>query len=120
MSLGQRIRECRGARGLTLQQVADVFGINRASVSDWEHNKTRPDLDRIVDLARLLGSSTDYLLTGRQGNSSDPGWPFPDIDPARWAILPERIKGRIEGRLLAQLEEWEENNLKSTASTKAA
>ncbi|PJM67680.1 helix-turn-helix domain-containing protein [Achromobacter ruhlandii] len=114
MSLGERIRERRTSKRLTLQQVGEAFGINRASVSDWERDKTRPDLDRLVELARLLGTTTDFLLTGRPQNQAvDAGWPFQDIEPARWAQLPERVKGRIEGRALAQIEEWEESSTKS-------
>lgn len=120
MSLGERIRDCRTAKNLTLQQVGDAFGINRASVSDWERNKTRPDLDRVVELARLLGSTTDFLLTGRRTAAIDAAWPFQDVDPARWAVLPDRVKGKIEGRVLAQIEEWEEQNIKSPVSPKAA
>lgn len=119
MSLGERIRERRATKRLTLQQVGDTFGINRASVSDWENNKTRPDLDRLVELARVLGTTTDYLLTGRAAAAAVPEWPFIDIEPSRWAVLPERVKGKIEGRVLAQIEEWEEASLKSSP-TKAA
>ena len=119
MTLGERIRERRTAKRLTLQQVGDTFGINRASVSDWENNKTRPDLDRLVELARVLGTSTDFLLTGRQSEAATPDWPFPDIEPSRWAQLPERVKGKIEGRVLAQIEEWEETSVKSSPSKAA-
>ncbi|MBZ0073646.1 helix-turn-helix domain-containing protein [Bordetella hinzii] len=108
MSLGERIRERRKLKHLTLQQVAEAFGINRASVSDWEHNNTRPDVERLVKLARILGTSTDFLLTGRDATGDAPEWPFHDIDPSRWALLPDRVKGKIEGRVLAQIEEWEE------------
>lgn len=114
MSLGERIRERRTAKRLTLQQVGDTFGINRASVSDWENNKTRPDLDRLVELARVLGTSTDFLLTGRQTTTTVPEWPFQDIEPSRWAALPDRVKGKIEGRVLAQVEEWEDGSNKSS------
>ena len=62
MTLGKFIRAKRAERGLTLQQIADVFGIGRASVSDWESGKTRPDATRIVKLAEVLGVSTDTLL----------------------------------------------------------
>jgi len=119
MSLGERIRARRTAKRLTLQQVGDTFGINRASVSDWENNKTRPDLDRLVELARTLGTTTDFLLTGRQNDTAAPDWPFTDIDPSRWALLPERVKGKIEGRVLAQIEEWEETSIKSSPSKAA-
>mgnify|MGYP001113103084 FL=1 len=96
MDIGQRIRECRSAKKLTLQQIGDHFGINRASVSDWENDKTRPDLDRIVSLARLLGTSVDYLLAGR----STPGsWPFQSIPYENYASLTTEQKRRLEEKV---------------------
>lgn len=71
MSLGQRIRELRKARGLTLQQVADVFGITRASVSGWESDDTRPDQDKLPALARKLGTTVEHLLTGKRPDAAD-------------------------------------------------
>jgi SOS-response transcriptional repressor LexA len=62
MTLGKFIRQKRTERGLTLQQVGDVFGIGRASVSDWESDKTRPDATRLSKLAEVLGTTTDTLL----------------------------------------------------------
>lgn len=68
MSLGKFIRERRKARGLTLQQVGDAFGIGRASVSDWESGKTRPDPSKISQLANVLGTTTDTLLSYLTGS----------------------------------------------------
>lgn len=62
MSLGARIREKRKAKGLTLQQLGDVFGITRSSVSEWENGKTRPDQAKLVRLAEALGTTMEYLL----------------------------------------------------------
>lgn len=64
MSLGERIRALRLERKLTLQQVADVFGITRASVAGWERGDSRPDQDKLSRLARSLGTTVEYLLTG--------------------------------------------------------
>lgn len=64
MSLGERIRALRLERKLTLQQVADVFGITRASVAGWERGDSRPDQDKLSRLARTLGTTVEYLLTG--------------------------------------------------------
>jgi transcriptional regulator with XRE-family HTH domain len=52
--IGTRIRELRKAKGLTLQQLADVFGISRASVSEWESGRSKPDGGRLLKLADVL------------------------------------------------------------------
>lgn len=72
MTLGQRIRSLRQARKLTLQQVADVFGITRASVAGWERGSSRPDQDKLVRLAKLLGTNVEWLLNGSSAAARRP------------------------------------------------
>ena len=64
MSISQRIRRLRQARKLTQQQVSDAFGINKASVAEWESGRTAPANERVAQLADLLGTTADYLLRG--------------------------------------------------------
>lgn len=67
MALGDRIREKRKAKGWSGQQLGDVFGISRSSVSDWERGATRPDPDKLVRLAQALDTSVEYLLENNAG-----------------------------------------------------
>ncbi|WP_186057563.1 LexA family protein [Burkholderia gladioli] len=62
--IGTRIRQLREARGLTLQDVANVFGITRASVSEWEHGRSKPDTAKLTKLADMFGTTVPYLLDG--------------------------------------------------------
>lgn len=64
--LNERIRALRLAKGLTLQQVGDVFGISRASVSAWESGVAKPDAAKLVRLAELLETSLSNLLEDSQ------------------------------------------------------
>ena len=64
MSLGIRIRRLRQERKLTQQQLAAAFGINKASVAEWESGRTAPANDRMGQLAEILGTTVDYLLRG--------------------------------------------------------
>jgi len=61
-TLGERIRYAREAARLTQAAVAKHFGIARVSVTQWESNTTKPDIDRIGDLADLLNTSAEWLL----------------------------------------------------------
>lgn len=61
-TLGERIRYARDAAKLTQMDVAKHFGISRVSVTQWESNTTKPDLDRIGELAALLNTSVEWLL----------------------------------------------------------
>jgi transcriptional regulator with XRE-family HTH domain len=62
--LNERIRTLRLAKGLTLQAVADVFGISRASVSSWESGTNQPDPRKLEKLAELFNATVEYLITG--------------------------------------------------------
>src|SRR3712207_203651 len=58
----QRLRELRGERGLTLQQVAQRANIDVSTLSRLEAGKRRLALDHLPGLARALGVSADDLL----------------------------------------------------------
>ena len=61
----RRLRELRGERGLTLQQVAEDANIDVSTLSRLESGKRRLALDHIPALASALGVSTDELLGTR-------------------------------------------------------
>ena len=62
--IGTRIRELRLKHGLTLQEVADEFGISRASVSEWESGRSKPDAAKLAKLSFILQVPVLYLLEG--------------------------------------------------------
>lgn len=57
-----RLVQLRKIRGLTQQQIADKIGINRGSYSNWEKGKREPNLENIIKIAKILNTTTDYLL----------------------------------------------------------
>jgi SOS-response transcriptional repressor LexA len=63
-SLGRRIAMARRARGMTQRRLADHFNIRPAAVSQWENDQTRPDSARLAELAKILGSTVEFLETG--------------------------------------------------------
>ncbi len=66
MSLGQRVRELRQARGLTQSQLGGPE-ISKSLVSLIERDRTRPSIETLLLIARRLGTSVDELL-GRSGH----------------------------------------------------
>lgn len=74
--LNERIRALRLAKGLTLQQVGDVFGISRASVSNWEAGHAQPDPRKIERLAELFNTSVQYLIAGHEVQTDTPSNTF--------------------------------------------
>jgi transcriptional regulator with XRE-family HTH domain len=59
-----RLKNLRLAKGLTLQQVGDAFGISAASVASWEKGKNQPDSRKLSKIAEVLGTSVEFLLNG--------------------------------------------------------
>ncbi len=67
-AFANRLRDARlaarGGLGLGPQEIADAIGLSQATVSDYERGRRRPNLTTLLALARLLGVSADWLLTG--------------------------------------------------------
>ena len=61
--LGEKLRTLRKRRGLTRQQLAEVFGYRSGTyVTLLENNKRKPSPQLIVEIAQYFGVSTDALL----------------------------------------------------------
>lgn len=58
----KRFKEMRNRRVLTLEEIADMLGISRQSVVYYAMGDRLPSYPILIRLAKLLGSSTDYLL----------------------------------------------------------
>lgn len=64
LAIGQRLREARSAKGYTLQQLADAAGYGRAAISGAEHGRSVLRPQAMIAIAKLLGISIDWLMTG--------------------------------------------------------
>ena len=70
MTIGERIQKLRNSKGFTQEYVANVMGISRQAVHKWEKNETRPDTDNLILLARILGTTVEYIAVGNTGSES--------------------------------------------------
>jgi len=62
--LGARIAALRRERGLSQGELARRIKISPSAMGMYEQGRREPSAQTLVDLARELGVSTDYLLTG--------------------------------------------------------
>lgn len=62
MTLGQKIRQAREAKGLSQSQVGQLFGISRSAVSQWESDAVVPETQKLKALAAALGKDVGWLL----------------------------------------------------------
>ena len=86
--IGQRIRELRLGRGLTLQEVATVLGVTRASVSKWEQGHSHPEYSRLEELARLFGVPAAHLLSEGKG---EPVKGYPIVDYRKYTRVEDFV-----------------------------
>lgn len=67
MILADKIISLRKKEGLSQEELAESLGVSRQSVSKWEGAQSVPDMERIVQLSKLFGVTTDYLLKDEIG-----------------------------------------------------
>ena len=60
--LGNKISRKRKDLGMTQTDFAEKLSVTRQTVSRWESGTVMPDIDKIGDIASILGVSCDYLL----------------------------------------------------------
>ena len=62
MILADKIISLRKKAGWSQEELAEQLGVTRQSVSKWEGAQSVPDMDKVVQMSRLFGVTTDYLL----------------------------------------------------------
>ena len=62
MILADKIIKLRKKNDWSQEELAEKMNVSRQAVSKWEGAQTIPDLEKILQLGRLFGVTTDYLL----------------------------------------------------------
>lgn len=82
LSFGERFKMLRLEKGLKQQELADdlnkIYGYtySKSSISQYENDKRKPEINPLIDFADYFDVSIDYLLKG------DTGSIFKSIDEA--------------------------------------
>ena len=64
MELGSQIKQHRKELGISQDELAERIFVSRQSISNWENNKTYPDIHTLLLLAETFGVSLDELIKG--------------------------------------------------------
>ena len=67
MIFADKLIALRKKAGWSQEELAEQLGVTRQSVSKWEGAQSVPDIDKILQMSRLFGVTTDYLLKDDQG-----------------------------------------------------
>jgi len=66
VKIGNVIKKYRHELGLTQEEMANRLGVTTPAVNKWENNNTLPDIGLLAPIARLLGITTDILLSFKE------------------------------------------------------
>jgi transcriptional regulator with XRE-family HTH domain len=71
---GDRIREIREKRGINQDKLAEEADLSKSFLSEVENNKRNISSQALLRIAKILGASVDYLLTGeaKENKLTDP------------------------------------------------
>lgn len=64
MKIGVKLKEARLRAGLTQENVAEEIQVTRQTISNWETEKSFPDIVSVIKLSTLYNISLDKLLKG--------------------------------------------------------
>ena len=64
MELGSRIKEHRAQLKLSQDELAGRIYVSRQTISSWENDKTYPDVQSLLFLAGVFGTTIDELVRG--------------------------------------------------------
>ena len=62
MSIGSTIKRLRREKDITQEQLADYLGITSRAISQWECDRTAPDISQLPALCHIFDVSSDVLL----------------------------------------------------------
>ena len=78
MELGKQIKNCRQEANLSQEELAERVYVSRQTISNWENDKSYPDVNSLVLLSEVFHISLDKLIKG-------------DIDRMREEIKKEEV-----------------------------
>lgn len=62
MNLGEKIHNLRKQKGMSQEELASQITVSRQAISKWELGESVPDTENVLQLSKIFGVSTDYLL----------------------------------------------------------
>lgn len=66
MEIGKKLKKARIKAGFTQEKAAEEIDVSRQTISNWENEKSYPDIISVIALSDLYSVSLDELLKGDQ------------------------------------------------------
>lgn len=64
MELGKQIKKYRNELNMSQDALAEKIYVSRQTISNWENDKSYPDVNSLVFLSEVFGTSIDNLIKG--------------------------------------------------------
>ncbi len=64
MNIGKRLNKLRNMKNITQLELANILFVSDKTISSWESNRTKPNLEMLVKLAEILSCNVGYLIYG--------------------------------------------------------
>lgn len=64
MEIKEQLKEHRARLGLSQEELADRIFVSRQTISNWETDRTYPDVQSLLLMSDLFGTSIDELVKG--------------------------------------------------------
>ncbi len=61
-NIGEAIKNLRAKRGMSQDALAEMVGVSRQAISNWENGKTQPDAEALVKLGAIFDISVDAII----------------------------------------------------------
>ena len=62
MEIGSKLKNARNEKGITQEQAAELLDVSRQTISNWENNKSYPDIISVIRMSDIYSVSLDHLL----------------------------------------------------------
>lgn len=98
MDIGTNLRTLREKRELSQEKLAELAGVSKETVADWENGVRTPSVEELNGLHESLGVSMDELILGQTGTDGHNGLSSLEtagkrlFDPKEWNVFFKGIK----------------------------
>lgn len=111
-NMARKIKELRQAKGLTLEQVANVVGVGKSTVRKWETGMiANMKRDKIAALAKALGTTPAYLMGWtddiKKVKNSSPEKPELSEGEKMWMELYNRLSDETKNVFINMMESFD-------------
>ena len=62
MKFCDKLAKLRRGNNMSQEQLAELLGVSRQAVSKWESGNSMPDMEKIMQLCKILNCSLDELV----------------------------------------------------------